>query len=326
MGKLYGFAWGAPHWRTLFFFTLPGQSPALALAWRPMATTAPPPVRGDMPVVEFRGRLWMIGGRCQDRKFNDIWSSANGTDWRCDVERAPFPPMEHHGCVVFKGRMYVIGFDNVWSSEDGLTWTRMPDLPFPMVCAFGLVVHNDRMVLIGGWDGGRHSTNVWASSDGAQWTMLANDCGFGSRQDLECLVFDGRIYVVGGMTNGTDIYSSADGVHWEVAAGPLPFSQLGNMGLVHYKRRIIVIGGETSLYAGMQNGVYASSVDDPSHWHEVDIPAAFRPRSRMSAIVFHEAIWMFGGRFSGDSYSDEIWVAQERCFTTGYSHCISPFY
>ena len=65
--------------------------------------------------VVFKGRMWILGGT-EDYYFgddaslkNDVWSSADGEDWKRETASAPWSPRAYHAAVVHDGKLWVIG-------------------------------------------------------------------------------------------------------------------------------------------------------------------------------------------------------------------------
>lgn len=139
--------------------------------------------------VVFRDRMWILGGGTYDtpqtpmRKFyNDVWSSADGVNWECHTEKAPWEPRQMHEVAVFDGRMWVMeGYgegdgekngwhakegrnwqagnrNDVWHSEDGVNWHQLPGTPWSVRHAAGIVVHNDALWIIAG---NNMKSDVW---------------------------------------------------------------------------------------------------------------------------------------------------------------------
>jgi hypothetical protein len=113
----------------------------------------------------FKGRIWILGGGTYDtpkvpqRKFfNDVWSSADGVNWKCHVEKAPWFPREYHDVAVFDDRMWVMeGYDgeggnrkDVWHSADGVNWTEIPDTPWAPRHAASVFVHDNALWMVAG--------------------------------------------------------------------------------------------------------------------------------------------------------------------------------
>lgn len=111
------------------------------------------------------GRLWLLGGGTYDtpgrpqRTFlHDVWSTADGIDWTCHLEHAPWPPRQYHEVASFDGRLWVLeGYHreggnrrDVWHSTDGVNWEEMPDTPWLPRHAASVTVHDDALWVIAG--------------------------------------------------------------------------------------------------------------------------------------------------------------------------------
>ena len=112
--------------------------------------------------------MWILGGT-ENYYFgddtslkNDVWSSADGKEWKRETASAPWSPRAYHAAVVHDGKLWVIGGGNyvpkyralndVWSSPDGVNWQQVTDrAPWNPRIWFSAVVHRDRMWVMGGW-------------------------------------------------------------------------------------------------------------------------------------------------------------------------------
>ncbi|MGH1341970.1 MAG: hypothetical protein ACRBN8_10490 [Nannocystales bacterium] len=94
----------------------------------------------------------------------------------------PTPPWtaRHGGRMVsFQGRLLMMGGvdtaqrDDIWSSEDGMTWTLETDsAPWPAASRFSVVELHGRLWWIGP---SADSAEVWVSDDGAAWSQVTDD-------------------------------------------------------------------------------------------------------------------------------------------------------
>ena len=81
--------------------------------------------------------------------------------------------------MVFNGKLWVIGgfdgsnrLDDVWSSEDGVTWEEATDeADWDARSGHSSVVFDGKMWVIGGF-GANRLGDVWSSEDGANWTQV----------------------------------------------------------------------------------------------------------------------------------------------------------
>jgi len=116
-------------------------------------------------IIYFKGRLWMYGGLdYQTRTFlNDIWSSPDGRTWS-KIGNGAWPARGGHTVVVYHDRLWLFGGANhiaadrspdgfvndVWASDDGISWTRVTrTAPWSPRDKAGVVVFNDELYLLG---------------------------------------------------------------------------------------------------------------------------------------------------------------------------------
>ncbi len=130
-------------------------------------------------------------------------------------------------------------YRDVWNTRDGLKWTKvLDDAPWSDGCA---LVFRERIWVIG--DG-----SAWNSSDGRTWTRLANNLAFLQRSSNGCAVFDGRIWIYGGMREGkmrNDVWNSTDGVRWQLVTEQAPWFPRGAEYSVVLNHKLWIYGGKT---------------------------------------------------------------------------------
>ena len=166
--------------------------------------------------VEFKDRMWVMGGtedfyqNNDETMKNDVWSTADGKEWRLEVEHAPWSIRAHHEAIVFQDKMWIMGgghwqpetipLNDVWCSEDGVNWTQVTEnAPWTKRMWFSLVVYRDHMFVLGGWnrvDG--NFGDVWFSKDGANWTEMKSDVIWKTRHEHSAYVFQDKIWIAGG--------------------------------------------------------------------------------------------------------------------------------
>ena len=98
--------------------------------WRQETAAAPWAPRAYHQAVSLNDRLYVFGGgNYVPRHFakNDVWSSADGKEWREETAAAPWAARLWFSAVVYRGRMWVLGgwskdkdnHGDVWHSADG---------------------------------------------------------------------------------------------------------------------------------------------------------------------------------------------------------------
>lgn len=184
------------------------QQSTAAAGWSPRIAAA---------IVEFRGRMWVLGGSenyyfgTDESLKNDVWSSADGRDWTFETAQAGWTPRAYHQAVVLNNRIYVFGGGNyvpayhakndVWSSADGVRWTQeTAAAPWHERLWFSAAVYRGRMWVMGGWSN-NPSTNwgdVWCSKDGREWERISSKTTWKERHEHSAFVFQDKLWVAGG--------------------------------------------------------------------------------------------------------------------------------
>jgi hypothetical protein len=167
--------------------------------------------------VVFRGRMWILGGT-EDYYFgdehslkNDVWSSADGKDWKQETARAPWSPRTYVASVVHDNKIWVMGGGNyvpkyhalndIWCSSDGVHWEQVTEhAPWHARIWFSAVAYRERMWMLGGWSNNpsKNWGDVWYSRDGKHWTQLRSRVIWKPRHEHSAYVFKDKIWVVGG--------------------------------------------------------------------------------------------------------------------------------
>jgi hypothetical protein len=186
--------------------------------WKQVADSAAWSARTAPVVVEFRGKLWILGGTESyyfgDNKSlkNDVWYSSDGKLWKLATDNAGWSPRAYHQAAVLNGKIFVFGGGNyvpeyhatndVWSSEDGIHWTQVtPAAPWHERLWFSSVVYRNRIWIMGGWSNNPYKnwSDVWYSEDGRNWNQLITENGWKGRHEHSAFVFQNKIWIAGGM-------------------------------------------------------------------------------------------------------------------------------
>jgi hypothetical protein len=135
--------------------------------WNQVTAHAPWSPRGMIQgSVEFSGRMWLLGGGTYDTPahptrlfYNEVWSTADGAEWRKDAD-APWAPRQYHSVAVFDNKMWVMaGYNDntpernrndVWYSSDGVNWSELPNTPWPTRHAGTVFVHDGHLWMVAG--------------------------------------------------------------------------------------------------------------------------------------------------------------------------------
>lgn len=185
--------------------------------WDPATPAADWSPRIASAIVEFKGRLWILGGTenyyfgDQSSLKNDVWSSADGKSWKQETANAPWSPRAYHQAVVLNGKIWVMAGGNyvpeyqakndVWCSEDGVNWEQVTEhAPWSPRLWFSAVEYREHLWVIGGWsnDPSQNWGDVWYSKDGKEWNQLKSNVTWKERHEHSTYVFQDKIWVAGG--------------------------------------------------------------------------------------------------------------------------------
>lgn len=169
-------------------------------------------------VVAFADRLWLLGGEQvmsdgTSVMLNDVYSSTDGADWRLVTPNAPWSGRSLVlGRAVFRGRIWMMGggsysrrqfMNDVWSTPDGLEWTRVTEqAPWSARQFHSVAVYHDKLWVVAGIDRDNVAglNDVWYSDDGVEWTQL-RDTPWEPRHAASVVAHDDQIWMAAGGAN-----------------------------------------------------------------------------------------------------------------------------
>ena len=239
------------------------------------------PLIKECGICVFRNKIWVVGGVLVDKltKVNTVYSSADfGRTWTLETASAFAVARDELYVLSFKGYMYAIGGDNgsgltdVYRTLDGITWTKVGDLPF--VSRQGTaVVFNGKMFYYGGFTGS--GDQIFYSSDGATWSTASQTLPIGLLR-AKPVVYDNAVWLIGGATGSPTwttgvqkIFKSTDGFNFsEVGTDSLPTKIDGCIPLAFQGKMYIVGGNNQVLTLGNQTNKIYESMDGLT-WTEV---------------------------------------------------------
>ncbi|MCE5300651.1 MAG: hypothetical protein LLG37_07255 [Spirochaetia bacterium] len=278
--------------------------------------------RAGAGTTEFKGRIFICGGRQGRKFFDDVWATSDCVYWVTATAKAPFGPRSDFGFVNYGGKMWVIGgtatapdgginyFNDVWSSPDGVSWTvETVSAAFPKMAYMAVSAFKNEIYMTGGWDGRNYYDDTWHSKDGVKWMQSKPDSPdkiFPGRRSHASSVYSDRLWISGGAVQDrelNDVWYSSNGVDWKSATPSAAFSPRAGHSMVTFKDRLWVIGGgdkKTGLYADVWWSV------NGYNWVSVTASAGFGKRAYMGCAVFDGAVWLVSGQ-NGAKYAGDIW-------------------
>ena len=138
-------------------------------------------------------------------------------------------------------------------------------------------------------------------------TAVTASADFSQRDRHSSVVFDNKMWVIGGFFNGerkNDIWYSVNGENWTMATASAQFSERTGQATVVFDEKIWLIGG---FDGARKNDVWYS--EDGVNWIQATAAADFPPRSSHTAIAFDEKVWIIGGSESDFELNNDIWYS-----------------
>ncbi|OGV69028.1 MAG: galactose oxidase [Lentisphaerae bacterium RIFOXYB12_FULL_65_16] len=193
------------------------------VAWTLEAEHAGWCARVSPAFVVFKDRMWVLGGtesfydHSDAMVKNDVWSSADGKDWKLETPNAGWSKRAHAQAVVFDNKIWIMGgglwhpehvaVNDVWCSENGEHWTQVTaSAAWAPRLWFSTVVYRDRIWVLGGWSKPNGNFgDVWYSKDGKDWTELKSNVIWKNRHEHSVVVFQDKLWLYGGYA---DVLSS----------------------------------------------------------------------------------------------------------------------
>ncbi len=273
------------------------------------------PGRRGHESITFDNKIWITGGYDEIDQFNDVWSSIDGIVWTEVNSSAGWDAGRGHSSVVFDNKIWVIGgrtdgnrdSNDVWSSTDGIVWTEVnSSAGWDARRGHTSVVFDNKIWVMGGRTGGEGSNganfnDVWSSTDSI-WTEVNSSAGWDARRGHTSVVFDNKIWVMGGSITGSDllndVWSSTDGIVWTEVNSSAGWGYRRGHSSVVFDNKIWIIGGidESKLndvWYSTDGIMWTEGLSGNSNWNE-----------SAETVVFDNKIWRLGGCCQG---INDIW-------------------
>jgi hypothetical protein len=210
----------------------------------------------------------------------DVWKSADGKNWECVCEVAPWEKSDLPAFMVFDDKMWHMGgrslpgtecSNEVYWSEDGGSWHLATDnAAWSPRLGSGCAVFRDRMWIFGGTSDFYHSNDdtlsneIWSSADGVNWELECAEASWCKRAYHKVVELDGKLWMTagGGVMDGVfvcnDVWCSEDGVNWECVCEQAPWPARVWHGSVSYRGHIWVLAGWAKDHGGNVNDIWFS--------------------------------------------------------------------
>lgn len=292
------------------FFLIALSVKADITAWTELTADGGFTKRNISATCFFDGRWWITcGDGAGADAYKDIWYSYNGIAWYEATNDAACGRRFSHTAIAFNNQMLVISGSN----------------------------NND-------FTGTTARKDVWATSNGVDWYALTENAEFGCRYSHLNVVYDNKIWLIGGFKNGSpakDVWNSLDGVVWEQVIGAANFNAMivdtassvcvfdnkmwvlengsavwySTTGDVWTKTADLSLGGEETKLVALSDRMYliggsgtVNSSSDGITWTP-ELTGTYDARTRFNVIGIDDpdAILVLNGTASGPVYFSDCW-------------------
>ncbi len=200
--------------------------------------------------------------------------------WNREVADAPWSNRWDHAAVVFKDNIWVLGgydptqrgdsdsyLEDVWSSEDGVSWTLVTDdAPWKGRRGHGVAAVGDYLYVFGGFVKDQETgeqgyrNDIWKSSDGETWTEVLPSAPWRTRNNFGVVTLNDTVYIIGGRYNGVEFLDDV----WKSTNTDLTGWTRITAGAVYGKRGGLAATADDAGNVYIQGGQYPDpqSADD----------------------------------------------------------------
>lgn len=255
------------------------RSNADGSSWSQVGSDVLPRALHQLRAVVFHDKMWFFGGRDTTPATRDeVYSSIDGLTWTLEGH-LPNPLADDYMAAVYKDKIYLIYYDSIYVSSDGISWVKSPIPWDPIKSIQGdTVIFNGELWVFGGYG----TTNIYKTSDGVSWSVVGHAPVPQSlgRWGYSVTVYNGKLWMHGGYDTAwrDDVFSSDDGEIWAPspfgstsAGGDLSQAQTLHRAVV-FDNRMWLQGGWVSFGSGTTANVHrATSYSLPSIIDTLDI-------------------------------------------------------
>jgi len=289
-------------------------------SWSSVTRAANFPVGYNYPVYVFGD--WMVALN------NGAWLSMDGSSWvktelpESGLNSAYQKFFQFNGAIYAPGSLTgnYQGFSvstRILRTKDFRKWETLAETSnLPQRIFYGAAVFDDKMWIIGGFDGKNYLNDVWNSTDGVRWQRVIENAPWSPRNVSVIIVFKNKLWLLGGgvidgqtennRNSYKELWSSPDGKTWTQEHANLD-KKWGGTPFV-YDDKLWLVGMNRGN--GFARAVWVT--EDGLNWKEEMAP--WSPRGGVAAWVKGGRLFITGGKSSHTEngeikfvYSNDVW-------------------
>lgn len=222
----------------------------------------------------------------------------------------------YHNSIVLGDTIYIVmGLLNqdrkndIIFSRNGINWDSVSPIKHnnssivPARDSFGLINHNNKVYLLGGWNGSEYYNDVYVTSDMINWEKL-NNALWSARYGFLVFSIGNKLFVIGGKDASSslnDIWWSVDGMTWRQEDNAPWAPRYYSAGAV-YDGKMIVVGG---IGASRFNDIYCS--EDGKTWVQLYTNTPIGSLESHTITPYSNKLVLIGGTIGNGVYTDKIY-------------------
>ena len=238
--------------------------------------------------------------------------------WSLATSSAEWEPRDSAASFVFQNKLWTMGgldgnghvvgkqtveywkaphFNDIWASDDGVSWTLMQkEAAWPPRRSMSVVEFQNKLWMFGGWSPITGYTNdIWESLDGITWTRVA-DAPWPSREGQAVEIFQGKIWMMGGVEydareTKNDVWYSENGTEWHEATTTIPWSPRWDHATAVFDGKLFLAGG-MDLEHHIFKDVWVSK--DGLEWNLLTSNPPWESRQGFGLLSFKGYLWLVG--------------------------------
>ena len=175
-------------------------------------------------------------------------------------------------------------------------------------------------------DLGKHHNFILSSTDGRSWKRVTSKAGFGSRHGHSSVVFNDKLFVIGGDTDlrrfgkqeewhkrfnslHRDIWVSDNGLDWEELVPAAPFTAREFHRTAVLNGTLFLVGGVSDRHTAEKDVWQTTNGED---WSLATDQAEFSNRVGHTVTTFNNKLWLIAGQQSRSwDTSNDVWYSED---------------
>jgi hypothetical protein len=293
-----------------------GSGASLGRVWTKLTSTPMATARGYFSTTVFNNAIYVLGGSDEGgaSQYKDFYSF-DGTTW---TARGNPTTAGGNGVVLALHDSYIHAFggtaasipSNVTEQYSTSIWSNAAFTGMNMRATSAGLRYNSIVYLICGKSAvGSYWSDMTYVPD-AIAVMTSIPSNLGNLSGHQAVVFNNKIYVIGGTTDGNSgtatakVSTSTGGAFSQVNVAP--FSARTDFALATNGTTMYVIGGKNTSNVDL-NDVWSTT--DGTNWTQITTSAAFSARHGMRVEYLGGKLYLIGG-IIGSTATGEVWVSQ----------------